>query len=251
MTTATARKRQRKATAEPTPEELEHILPQLRPLAVPIGALTIDPENARKHDKRNIESILSSVKAYKQRKTVVVKKDGMVVEAGNGTVVALKKGGFKYVAAVIVEESAEAAAGYAIADNRTAELAEWDVQALIDNCRKYELDPTEHAIGFTLEELGAYQLEVADFSDMQRINPDEAVDNSPIGDTDGTKPKCEKNGQWFYVEFYKQPEKFERLKAKLKPLMRTEHEIEADAFEQIIDGWRPAEEDEVEEDGEA
>ena len=55
---------------------------------------------------------------------------GNVVEAGNGTLEAARALGWTHVAAVLVDDEPATAAGFGISDNRTAELAEWDQEAL-------------------------------------------------------------------------------------------------------------------------
>ncbi len=99
-------------------------------LIVPIDTLVLDPANARKHPDKNIEAVKASLRVYGQRKPIVVNKNGMVVEAGNGTLQAARALGWTKIAAVLVEDDAATAAGFAIADNRTAELAEWDDEKL-------------------------------------------------------------------------------------------------------------------------
>src|SRR5262249_53769830 len=55
---------------------------------------------------------------------------GMLVIAGNGTLQAAHSLGWLHVAVVLVDDDAATAAGYSIADNRTAELAGWGKKAL-------------------------------------------------------------------------------------------------------------------------
>lgn len=98
---------------------------------VRIVDLTPDPANARKHSRRNVETIANSLRLFGQRKPLVVQKNGMVVRAGNATLEAAKSLGWQEIAAVVVDEQDATAVQYALADNRTAELAEWDEDALI------------------------------------------------------------------------------------------------------------------------
>lgn len=118
----------KKTKAEPI--ECDYIAEQLRPLAVRCDSLTLDPANARKHPENNIEGIKGSLHVYGQRKPIVVNRSNGVVEAGNGTLAAARALGWEYIAAVFVDDDAATAAGFAISDNRTAELAEWDTAAL-------------------------------------------------------------------------------------------------------------------------
>ena len=115
---------------DPSAEVVANIVEQLRPLAVPIAELVPDPTNARTHDERNLDAIRGSLAAYGQRKPVVVNRRTGVVEAGNGTLRAALALGWTHVAAVFVDDDPLTATGFAIADNRTAELAGWDEAVL-------------------------------------------------------------------------------------------------------------------------
>jgi len=111
---------------------LEYIAEPLRFLAVPIDDLNIDPANARRHGQRNLDAIADSLTRWGQRLPVVVQREGMVVRAGNGRVEAARRLGWTHMAALVVDESSVDATAFAIADNRTAELAEWDDEVLAD-----------------------------------------------------------------------------------------------------------------------
>ena len=102
----------------------------LQSLKVSIDTLTLDPANARKHGTKNLDAIKASLHAFGQRKPIVVQRKGMIVRAGNGTLEAAKALGWSHLAAVIIDEDNATASQFAIADNRTAELAEWDDETL-------------------------------------------------------------------------------------------------------------------------
>lgn len=109
--------------------DLSYITESLRPLAVPIESLHEDPANARVgHD---VARIAASLKAYGQRKPIVVNRlqDGKI-EAGNGTYRAAKSLGWSHVAVVFVEDDPATAAAFGIADNRVAEFSRWDEEVL-------------------------------------------------------------------------------------------------------------------------
>lgn len=107
-----------------------YIAESLQHLAVPIDSVAIDPANARVHTRVNLAAIRGSLRKFGQRKPIVVNRRTGVVEAGNGTVQAALQEGWTHIAAVYVDDDPADAAAFAIADNRSAELAEWDVQAL-------------------------------------------------------------------------------------------------------------------------
>lgn len=94
-----------------------------------ISELSCDPANARKHGDRNLETIVASLRRFGQQKPIVVDASG-VVRAGNGTLEAAKYLGWEKIDAVKTGLNGSEATAYAIADNRTAELAEWDDDVL-------------------------------------------------------------------------------------------------------------------------
>ena len=127
---------------------------ELRLETVNINSLTPDPANARKHDERNISAIADSLRLFGQRKPITVTPDSIVI-TGNGTVRAAKSLGWTeiVIARTPVGWSWEQIRAFALADNRTAELAEWDDKVLADQL--LELD----ANGWELEELGFESLQ--------------------------------------------------------------------------------------------
>jgi ParB-like chromosome segregation protein Spo0J len=114
----------------PPQPDLSHIAEQLRPLAVACDDLILDPANARRHPEPNLEAIKGSLAIYGQRKPIVANRRTRTVIAGNGTLEAARALGWTHIAAVFTDDDPVTAVGYAIADNRTAELAEWDAEAL-------------------------------------------------------------------------------------------------------------------------
>jgi ParB-like chromosome segregation protein Spo0J len=128
----------------------------LQSLRVPLASLNVDSANARVHDVRNIDAIKSSFARFGQRLPVVVQKRGMIVRAGNGRVMAARALGWDEIAAVVVDESNVDAAAFAIADNRTAELAAWDddmLGAILNGLREDGFDIGQ--VGFTDAELSS------------------------------------------------------------------------------------------------
>lgn len=123
-----------------TDPNLDHIHESLRHMAVPIADLTYDPKNARKHDRRNLDAIKSSLEKFGFRQPIVVQRQGMVIRAGNGRTTVSEELGWTHVPAIVVDEAEADAIAYAIADNRTAELAEWDWENLTDILKNTDTD---------------------------------------------------------------------------------------------------------------
>jgi ParB-like chromosome segregation protein Spo0J len=96
-----------------------------------LDSLQLDPDNAREHDKANIDAIKASLKKFGQRKPIVV-ADGVVI-AGNGTMEAAQALGWEEIDTVSADDLDETERrAYAIADNRTAELAKWNQEKLAE-----------------------------------------------------------------------------------------------------------------------
>jgi len=114
-----------------------------------IANLTADPQNARTHDKRNLDAIATSLTKFGQRKPIVITPEGIIL-AGNGTVQAAKQLKWKEVQVTVTPKEWDyaTARAYALADNRSAELAEWDTSVLASQL--VELD----AEGWDIGELG-------------------------------------------------------------------------------------------------
>jgi len=109
---------------------LENIHPDLRALAVPISELSEDPENANAHSERGREALVAAFTEFGQRKPIVVRREGMIVEAGNGTLAALRSAGWTHLACVVCDDDEQKARAFAIADNQTARLSAWDFDQL-------------------------------------------------------------------------------------------------------------------------
>lgn len=127
----TARAAAKDPTAGPS-----YIAPDLWTLVVPLSAVKLDPKNARKHGQRNLDTIRDSLREHGQQKPIVVNQDGLCI-AGNGTLLAANGLGWKSIARVRFHVQAGQKArplerAYALRDNRSAELAEWDLDVLTD-----------------------------------------------------------------------------------------------------------------------
>lgn len=94
-------------------------------MLVPVASLTLDPANVRRHNPKNLEAIKGSLARFGQQKPIVV-TDKNVVIAGNGTLEAARALGWEKIDVAVTKLKGADATAFAIADNRTAELAEWD-----------------------------------------------------------------------------------------------------------------------------
>lgn len=115
--------------------DLSHIAPALRGLAVEVIKVNPMPNNARKHHlAADIPVLAASLQRFGQQKAIVGKHlyDGVpdAILAGNGTLLAAQSLGWEWIAVSWFEGSDEDAQEYALLDNRTAELSEWDIEEL-------------------------------------------------------------------------------------------------------------------------
>jgi DNA modification methylase len=133
---------------------------------VGIETLSPDPANVRKHGQRNMDAIKASLRRFGQQKPIVVDAKGIVL-AGNGTLAAARDLGWREIQIVRTELTGSQATAFGIADNRSAELAEWDEKlADVLASLKAEDFPLEE-IGFDLDELEALKPEVKSDADAE------------------------------------------------------------------------------------
>lgn len=111
-----------------------------------IEDLQLDPNNARKHSRKNKAAIQSSVEQFGAARSIVIDNDG-VVRAGNGTLEAAKKAGISKIKIidgnrdelVVVRRpdwTDTEAKAYAIADNKSSDLSEWDDDVLAETLKE-------------------------------------------------------------------------------------------------------------------
>jgi site-specific DNA-methyltransferase (adenine-specific) len=143
---------------------------------VNIDDLDLDPRNARKHDAKNLKAIADSLEQFGQRKPIVVW--GKTVVAGNGTMAAARTLGWTEIEIVRVpgDWSSDQVKAYALADNRSAELAAWDEQVLASQL--LELQEAE----FDIELLG-FELPVEELAEVVEDEmPEQVEPKSKLGD---------------------------------------------------------------------
>ena len=114
--------------------------------------LTPDPQNRRRHTSRNVEMITEAISKVGTGRSIVIDEDDVVL-AGNATVKAAGAAGLTKLKIVEAEGdeviavrrrglTSEQKRTLAIYDNRTAELAEWDIEQL-----KQDVDDVAKSLG--------------------------------------------------------------------------------------------------------
>jgi hypothetical protein len=157
-----------------------------------LDTLHEDPKNARRHPTRNLDAIKASLAQLGQQKPIVVDAKGKII-AGNGTYRAAQALGWDRIAVVEFQGTAKQARQFALADNRTAELAEWDVSVLQSEMRDLGAGSWE-PVGFTEDELRdmtgqlpSASAPTADGGEQDTAGADLRHDNDDIGKTPDDK----------------------------------------------------------------
>jgi ParB-like chromosome segregation protein Spo0J len=138
---------------------------------IDINQLEQDPQNARKRTERSSSLIRESLDQFGPLRSLVGEKlpNGKIrIRAGNGTLEEAQKAGIQK-ARIIERDPGElvvvVADGldetqwrqYAIADNRSSDLSEWDVDILQEIGQEIDLDPW-----FSEEEIAGWDVGIPD-----------------------------------------------------------------------------------------
>jgi len=182
-----------KPKRKPTPAELEHIIPELRSLAVHVDDLTPDPRNANTgHD---LDNLIKSIETYGFRTVITAQKGTGIVTMGNGRLTAVRRRGWKYIPCIYVEEDQHSATGWAITDNRLAKNSQFDEGMLGRLLAELQsADGLEFAIGFQegeLDRLINEATQATETSDVEFEAAEEAPDQTDqLEDTFGVLVTC-------------------------------------------------------------
>ena len=148
---------------------------------IPLTDLSLDPSNVRKHSRRNLDAIKASLRKFGQQKPIVVDAKGIVL-AGNGTLTAAQELGWTEIQIVRTELAGVEATAFAIADNRTAELAEWEedkLNAVLKSLQDEGVDLVD--VGYSSEDV---KIEVEKEAPQEFAEVDENIE------TEHNCPKC-------------------------------------------------------------
>lgn len=128
--------------------------------------------NARKHSARQIDQIAKSIKKFGFTNPILVDEHNNVI-AGHGRIAAAKQLALSEVPTACITGLSEAdRKAYVIADNRLAELADWDEGVLkLEYESILDLEP-----GFDLDSIGFSDAEVTKILDpLEAVEPEDEV----------------------------------------------------------------------------
>jgi DNA modification methylase len=109
----------------------------------PVGSLTPYSNNPRKHPERQLVKLAASIAEFGLVMPVLIDEDGVII-AGEARVAAAKRLDLSEVPVIIAHQWSKAQVrAYRLADNKLAELATWDADALaIELAAIIEMDET-------------------------------------------------------------------------------------------------------------
>jgi hypothetical protein len=142
-----------------------------------------------------MEAIKKSLSAYGQQKPILVDQRTNVILAGNGTWRAARELGWAEIGFSYYDGPPGKGRAFAIADNRTAELAEWDTAALQDEM--HGMDQSEWGdCGWTVDEvrnttgsLPSNAAPAGDGAQQRRARGRRGRDRVARGRKDGSHPR--------------------------------------------------------------
>ena len=116
-----------------------------------INDLQNDHKNARKRTDRSSKLIAESLSKFGAARSIVIDENNRIL-AGNGTIAGAKAAGIKNLKIIETDGkeiiavkrtglSEDEKIGLALADNRTSDLSEWDVNMLEELSKEHDLEP--------------------------------------------------------------------------------------------------------------
>ena len=132
-------------------------------------------EKNPRHNEKAVDAVAASIKEFGWKVPVVVDKDG-VIAAGHTRVAAAKKLGIKTIPCIVADDlTEEQIRAFRLADNKTAELAEWDDELLAEELAMLE-DIDMNQFGFDMSEYD-------DDKDIEEVGFEDDPEEEPV-----TKP---------------------------------------------------------------
>lgn len=121
-----------------------------------LSDLTVNPRNARKHSEKQIAQIAASIRQFRFINPIVVDQSNTIL-AGHARFAAAKLVGLREVPVILVEHLSPAERrAYMLADNKLAQLAEWDnglLKVELAELSATDLDFSVELTGFSTAEI--------------------------------------------------------------------------------------------------
>jgi DNA modification methylase len=120
---------------------------------VPLDSIHLNPDNPRLNDPA-VEPVMNSIARFGFRVPIVVNRRTNLIEAGNTRWKAAQRMGLTEVPVIFADDDEVTALAFALADNRTAEIAQWDEPSLADLLKRLDAEGELAASGFGEDDLG-------------------------------------------------------------------------------------------------
>ena len=138
---------------------------------IPITELKPYPNNPRKNDHA-VDAVAASIREFGFKVPLVIDKEGVIV-AGHTRYKAAQKLGLKELPCIVADDlTDDQIKAFRLADNKTAELAEWDFELLDLELDDIELDMGE--FGFEADSID-FDSEVAAKSESEYVEKEEQL----------------------------------------------------------------------------
>jgi len=119
---------------------------------VPLNSVRLNPENPR-HNEPAVEPVMRSIARFGFRVPIVVNRRTGLIEAGNTRWKAAQRMGLAEIPVIFTQDDEVTALAFALADNRTAEIATWDEPALAGLLQRLSAEGELGASGFGDDDL--------------------------------------------------------------------------------------------------
>lgn len=134
-------------------------------------------ENNPRRNDNAVDAVAASIKQFGWQQPIIVDKQGVII-AGHTSYKAAQKLGLDTAPVFVADLTEEQATTYRIADNKTADLSEWDTEKLLS-----ELTGIEH---IEMRDFGFEDIDFPDFTDGIDLAEDEGdgaedSQNNPTG----------------------------------------------------------------------
>lgn len=148
-------------------------------------------ENNPRDNDDAVDAVANSIKEFGWQQPIVVDNDGVII-AGHTRYKAAKKLGLKHVPVVVADNlTPDQVKAYRLADNKTAELADWDMDLLND-----ELDQIRN---IDMSDFGFDELDDDQIDTEPKVDDNEELSLDDFGD-DKFEVVCPKCGFRFNVD---------------------------------------------------
>ena len=162
----------------------------------PTDSLVEHPKNPMKHPEAQLKALVRVIELNGWRQPIVVSKRSGFITKGHGRLQAAKLAGWSQVPVEFQEYENEAAEySDAIADNRIAELAEWNNTTLAEVLEQLQKESANagESTGYTLDEIAALMAQAKGEIMLPSKASGKEVDEGLASDVDAvTCPYCGK-----------------------------------------------------------